>query len=140
MKLDSRISEYCRKADEVKPEDALRRLCELYITACGMSVGERSMAVVASHYWIHRYNELHPDEPELKSLKDAMDVLSEEYRNSKEWIDRYHPAFLDPKEILRIYSLMMDDYEDEQTRITLSMGILFYLSFILSEHEHEEQI
>lgn len=133
MKIDSRFKEYGEKAYTTDPGMALDCLIEIYINACGVSMGERSIASYAAYYWIFRYKEENPNLPGTLKFKDVMKLRSEEYNQYKEDIDKYGIAFLDPEEILRIGSLMLDDYADELSRIALSMGIIFYLSYMMEK-------
>lgn len=133
MKIDSRFKEYSEKASTTDPGEALDCLIEIYINACGVSMGERSIASYAAYYWIFRYKEENPNLPGTLKFKDVMKLRSEEYNQYKEDIDKYGIAFLDPEEILRIGSLMLDDYADELSRIALSMGIIFNLSYMMEK-------
>lgn len=131
MKLDPRFVEYCKKADEVETGVALDRLFEIFIDACGVSIGERTIAVDASFLWMEKYKEENPEIPSNLGFKGIMALRSEEYRNNnKESIDKYDIAMLDPLEIMRICYLMLDDYKDETTKIALCAGVLFYINAI----------
>lgn len=133
MKIDAIIESYCRKALDTDAGAALDRLIEIYLNACGISVGERSMAYLASIYWIYRCKEDGQSIPEDAQFRDVMALRSEEYRRRKEEIDKYDIAMLDPKEILRILTMMLDDYKDDLTRTALCMGVLFYLSSLMED-------
>ncbi len=127
MNIDPRFEIYCNMADTTNAGDALDRLIEIYINACGVSLGERSVAACACYYWIYRYKEEYPNLPESLTIKDVMALRSKRYKQNKESIDKYDIAYLAPKKILRVTPLMLDDYTDEGVRTALCMGILFYV-------------
>lgn len=133
MKLDSRFREYGEKAYTTDPGEALDSLIEIYINACGDSIGERSIASYAAYYWICRYKDENPNLPDTLRFKDVMKLRAAEYNLYQEDIDKYGITFLDLEEILRIGSLMLDDYTDDLSRTALSMGIIFYLSYMLEK-------
>lgn len=137
MELDSRFVTYCKKADEVEAGEALDRLFEIFIDACGVSIGERTIAVDASFFWMEKYKEEHPELPSNLGFKGLMALRSEAYRNNKESIDKYDIAMLDPMEIMRICYLLLDDYNDETTKIALCAGLLFYINAINEMYEDE---
>lgn len=133
MKIDPRFKEYVKKADDITPEAALDILIEIYINACGSSLGERTVARYAADFWIWRYREEHPKLPEKMNFRDVMELRSEEYRRNKENIDKYTCGCTDPREIIRISVEMLDDYEDENTRIALCSGIFWFLSYLAEQ-------
>lgn len=133
MKLDSRFKEYGEKAYTTDPGEALDCLIEIYINACGVSLGDRTIAWYAAYYWICRYKDENPDLPKTLKFKDVMKLRSAEYNLYQEDIDKYGITFLDPEDIVRIGSLMLDDYPDDLSRTALSMGIIFYLSYMIEK-------
>lgn len=133
MKIDPRFKKYAKKARNITPEKALDILIEIYINACGSSLGERTVAKYATDFWIWRYKEEHPELPEKMSFRDVMELRSEEYREYKQDIDKYTCGCVDPQEILRITVEMLDDYEDENTRIALCSGIFWFLSYLAEQ-------
>lgn len=130
MNIDPRFQTYLAKADDTDAGEALDRLTEIYINACGVSLGERTTAFYASFYWMARFKETHPELPEDMDLKGMMELRSEEYRQNKANIDRYGISGPDPEEILRISTLMIEDYEDDLSRTAICCGTLFFLSFL----------
>lgn len=139
MKIDPRIKEYVEKAYDTDAGEALDRLIEIYINACGVSLGERTIAAYAAKYWIHKYLDDNPELPEKMDFKGVMRLRSEEYVKNNESIDRYNTAYLEPHEILRISSLMIDDYTDDVARIAISMGVIYYLSYLMDGFFHQEK-
>lgn len=133
MKIDPRFKKYAKKARDITPEEALDILIKIYIDACGVSLGERTVARCAADFWIWRYKEEHPELPPKMSFRDIMELRSEEYRLYKEDIDKYTCGDADPREILSITVEMLDDYEDEATRIALCAGIFMFLSYIAQQ-------
>lgn len=133
MKIDPRFKEYIKKAGDITPEQALDILIEIYINACGISLGERTVARYAADFWIWRYKEEHPELPDRMSFSDVMELRSEEYRQDKEHIDQYTWGGADPLEILRITIGMMDDYVDETIRIALCTGVFWFLSYMAEQ-------
>lgn len=133
MEIDPRFKEYVKKAEEITPEEALDILIEIYIDACGSSLSERTVAKCASDIWIWRYSEEHPELPKNMSFKDIMELRSEEYRMYKKDIDKYTCGGADPRDLLNITIEMLDDYEDENTRIALCTGIFWFLSYLAEQ-------
>lgn len=130
MKIDPRFKTYLAKADDIDAGEALDILIDIYINACGVSLGERSTAFYASFYWIARFKDTHPEVPKDMNIKGMMELRSEEYRQYKADIDKYDISGPDPEEILRISTLMIEDYEDDLSRTAICCGTLFFLSFL----------
>lgn len=130
MDKDRRFEEYCLRSDEVDAGEALDRLIEIYIDACGISLGERTVAFNAAYYWIWKYRKENPALTFNMDFRTVMELRSEEYRKYKEDIDKYGVSGMDPVELLRICNLMLDDYDDEETLIALCRGILFVLKLV----------
>lgn len=128
--MDKRFEEYCLREDEIDAGEALDILIDTYINACGVSLGERTVAFNAAFYWIWKFRRENPELPLNMNLKSVMELRSEEYRRYKEDIDKYGVCCMDPEELLRVCNLMLDDYEDEVPRIVLCRGILFLLKFV----------
>lgn len=133
MKLDPRLKEYSKKAENVDPGEAIDRLIEIYISACGSSLGERSAAACAANYWICRLKEDNPEIPRDLNFKGIMALRSKEYRENQVFVDTFYPVVLNPDHMAKIISLMLDDYTDETTRVALSMGAMFFLAFMLKD-------
>lgn len=131
MNIDPRFKTYFALADDTDAGEALDRLIDIYINACGVSLGERTTAYYASFYWIARFKDSHPDLPGNLDFKGMMELRSEEYRQNKAEIDKYDVCGPDPKEIMRISTLMIDDYIDNLSRIAICCGTLFFLSFLM---------
>lgn len=140
MKIDPRFKIYLNKSDDITPEEALDILIEIYINACGISLGERIVARYAADFWLWKYKTEHPELRENLSFKDVMALRSEEYRKNKEHIDKYTCGGADPREILRITVDMLDDYEDESTRIALSVGVFWVLAYMAEQAMAEEEL
>lgn len=133
MKIDPRFKEYSKKASDITPEEALDILIQMYIDACGISLSERTVARYAADFWIWRYKEDHPELPEKMSFRDIMELRSEEYRQYKKDIDKYTYGGVGLHEILIITTEMLDDSEDETTRIALCAGIFWFLSYMADQ-------
>lgn len=133
MKIDPRFKEYIKQAGNITPEEALDILIEIYINACGSSLGERTIARYAADFWMWRYQDEHPELPGNMSFRDIMELRSEEYRLYREDINKYTCGCADPQEILRITVEMLDGYEDENTRIALCSGIFWFLSYLAEQ-------
>lgn len=130
MNIDPRFKTYLAKTDEIDAREALDRLIDIYINACGVSLGERTTAYYASFYWIARFKDSQPELPRNLDFKGMMELRSEKYRQTKAEIDKYDVCGPDPKEIMRISTLMIDDYKDDLSRIAICCGTLFFLSFL----------
>ena len=130
MNIDQRFLTYLAKSDDIDAEEAIDRLIDIYINACGVSLGERTIAFYASFYWMSRFKDINPELPEDIDLKGMMELRSEEYRQNKADIDKYGISGADPEEILRISTLMIEDYKDDLARTAICCGTLFFLSFL----------
>ena len=130
MNIDQRFLTYFAKSDDIDAGEAIDRLIDIYINACGVSLGERTIAFYASFYWMYRFKDIHPELPEDIDLKGMMELRSEEYRQNKADIDKYGISGADPEEILRISTLMIEDYKDDLSRTAICCGTLFFLSFL----------
>ncbi len=122
-----KIKSYASRANEIPAIKALKLLCDIYIENCGISLGNRTVAVNAMCYWINRWSEVKPDIPKNMGLHDVLSLLSEEYKANKEFIDKYDVTILDDDGLARICRSMIEETRDEHTRIALSAGVQYII-------------
>lgn len=124
---NEKIKFYASRANEVEPTKALGILCDIYIENCGISLGTRTVAENAIFYWTNRWREEKPDLTERIGLHDVLSLLSDEYKENKEFIDKYDVTILDDEELSDICSEMIEETSDETTRIALCAGVQYIL-------------
>ncbi len=121
------IKSYASRANEIEPTKALGVLCDIFIENCGISLGTRTVAENAMFYWTNRWREVKLDLPKNIGLHDVLALLSEEYKENKEFIDKYDVTILDDDELYDICCDMVDETPDESTRIALCAGVQYIL-------------
>ncbi len=124
---NDKIKLYASRANEIEPTKALAILCDIFIENCGISLGTRTVAENAMFYWTKRWREEKPDLPKNIGLHDVLSHPSEEYKENKDFIDKYDVTILDDEELSDICSEMIEETSDETTRIALCAGVQYIL-------------
>lgn len=123
------LKSYVQRADEIETTTALDILCDIYMANCGVSLGTRTVAENAIHYWIHRWQQENPKLPRHMGLYKVMALRSERYKEDKEFYDKYDVTILDADDLYRICMEMVDESHDDIARIALCAGVLSWLDF-----------
>lgn len=121
------LKSYASRAAEIEATAALDILSDIYIDNCGISLGTRTVAENAAFYWIHRWQEENIELNKRMGLYDVMALRSERYRQNKEQIDRYDVTILQDSDLYQICMSMVEETQDETTRIALCAGVLYVL-------------
>lgn len=124
-----RLKSYAKRADEIETTKALDILCDIYLTNCGISLGTRTVAENAIHYWIHRWQQENTQLPRYMGLYKVMALRSERYKEDKAFYDKYDVTILDADDLYRICMEMVDEIHDDTARIALCAGVLDWLDF-----------
>lgn len=115
---------YALRANEIAPVQALQTLFDIYIDNCGMSTGIRTLAENASFFWIEKWLKDNPQSEKEISFYDAMDLMSERYREDKEEIDNYDITYLNKEQLKETCEMYAHDYtNNEADRIVLYAGV-----------------
>lgn len=121
---DGQMCYYAMRANEIAPTKALQILFEIYIDNCGISTGIRTLAENASYFWIEKWKENNPQVRGNMTFFDAMEIISEYYRENKEEIDKYDITYLNEAGLIETCKMYARDYTDSETdRIVLFAGI-----------------
>lgn len=127
MKIDNRLIEYAKRAEEITPLQALDILMDIYIDNCGISAGERSLADYASEYWRKKLAETMPRVLECESFEEVMELLSERFRKNRDEITKYDIEFLSYEGLMEVCIEFIEFCDNEDANIAVCSGVVDFI-------------
>ena len=114
---------YAHAGSKMDPLHAMTILANMYARACGISLGDRTIAYDAAYAWLRRYNEEHPEENRWNKtdmFSEVIPYLIDDYESKR--IEDYDISFWETEDEIK-YAVEIIDMYDSDTMKALCWGL-----------------